>query len=160
MADNIFHISEVVSMGIEKEKKRRDFYAQVAERFKEEDMRKLFISLRDWEEVHIKKFGEIKAKIVEPETAESFPGEAMAYMQSLVAEKLYNDASPATFSQNVKDMLSAIDYGMQFEKDAILFFGELARFVPDYSKGIIEELVEEERKHLIFLSKLRERYVK
>jgi rubrerythrin len=157
---NIFHISEVVELGIEKEKRRRDFYAMVAEKFKDADMHSLFTMLKDWEEVHIRRFTEIKDKIVEPGTAESFPGEAGEYMRSLVSDRLYKEVSPEYFSEMVTSDISAIDYGMQFEKDAILFFSELSRFTPDYSKNIIEELVEEERKHLLFLSKLREKYSK
>jgi rubrerythrin len=157
---NIFHIAEVVELGIEKEKKRRDFYALVAVRFKDQQLQKLFNTLKEWEEVHIKRFTEIKNGIVEPGTSESFPGEAEEYMRSLVSERLYNEVSPDSFEKMVTSDISAIDYGMQFEKDAILFFSELARFTPDYGKDIIEELVEEERKHLLFLSKLREKYSK
>jgi rubrerythrin len=155
---NIFHIVEVVEIGIEKEKKRRDFYSKVAENFADQEMHKLFTMLRDWEEVHIKRFTEIKESIVEPGSTESFPGEAFEYMRSLVGDRFYDEVKPASFSSKVTDSLAAIDYAMMFEKDAILFFGELARFTPDYSRGIISELVEEERKHLLFLSKLREKY--
>ena len=53
---NIFHVSEVVGLGIEKEIKRRDFYAEVARQFPQPELRELFEKLRDWEETHIKKF--------------------------------------------------------------------------------------------------------
>jgi rubrerythrin len=53
---NVFNAAEIIDMGIEKEKKRRDFYALVAESFSDEEIKGLFTKLRDWEETHIEKF--------------------------------------------------------------------------------------------------------
>ena len=156
----IFHIAEVLDLGIEKEKKRRDFYALVAERFQEKDMKELFTQLRDWEETHIKKFSQLRTNISEPSTAEAFPGQLKEYMDVLVNEKLYGEISPSLFATKVTSALTAIDYSMGFEKDAILFFSGLLSVVPSYNRDIVEELVEEEKRHLVFLSALRKKYVK
>lgn len=118
---NIFHISEIVDMGIEKEKKRRDFYAAAAAAFKQIDTKKLFLELRDWEQAHIEKFTMIRETLNEQETPESYPGELSAYMQALVEERLYQEVSAANFKKNVKSPVDAAIYGMGFEKDAILF---------------------------------------
>ena len=57
--------------------------------------------------------------------AESYPGEMQAYMDSLVDDKLYGAVSPESFAENVKTPTEAINYGIGFEKDAILLFMEL-----------------------------------
>jgi rubrerythrin len=57
---NIFNAAEVVNLGIEKERKRRDFYGLVAGRFHSEDRKELFIKLKRWEDEHIHRFTEIK----------------------------------------------------------------------------------------------------
>ncbi len=155
---NLFHIAEVLDMGIDKEKKRRDFYAKVADNFKDKEIRNLFMQLRDWEKAHVAKFTQIRNEMSDVETPESFPGELEQYMNSLVDEKLYRDVSAELFSSKISSPLNAIDYGLQFERDAILFFSELWRYVPDYSKQIVEELIGEERKHVVFLAALREKY--
>ncbi|MFH0826267.1 MAG: ferritin family protein [Candidatus Omnitrophota bacterium] len=152
---NIFHISEVVDMGIEKEKKRRDFYDLVARSFQDEAAKKLFLRLRDWEVAHIKKFTEIKESLGEEESAESYPGELSAYMRSLVDDKLYNQVTPQEFSQNVKTVLDAIQYGLGFEKDAILFFSELKSYASDTHKEVIQQLIDEEKQHIIYLINLK-----
>ena len=73
---NVFNAAEAIDMGIEKERKRRDFYGYAAQNFKEKDMVELFSHLRDWEDTHIKKFtaryGGDKLTPVSPETG-SFP---------------------------------------------------------------------------------------
>ena len=49
---------------------------------------------------------------------------------------------------------------MGFEKDAILFFNELLRYMTPHHKEKVQELIEEEKKHLIFLSELKQKYAK
>lgn len=154
---NAFYLIEVVDMGIEKEKARRDFYGLVSKNFAEKEIKDLFIRLRDWEEAHIEKFTEIKNTLKESETTESYPGELKAYIKALVDDKLYKDVSASEFSKNIKTPLSAIFYGMGFEKDAIIFFSELARYVNSADKDVIEKLIDEERKHIVYLNELKEK---
>ena len=152
---NVFNISEIVEMGIEKEKKRRDFYAMVAEYFKDKDMKELFLKLKNWEDEHIKKFSEIRESIKEPKETEAYEGEMGAYMQALVDDKLYSRILPANFSKNVKTPMDAISYGIGFEKDAILFFNELVKYTADSRKEIVGKLIDEEKKHIVYLALLR-----
>jgi len=154
---NTFSISEIVEMGIEKEKKRRDFYAMVSESFKEKDMKDLFSKLKNWEEEHIKKFSEIRDSIKELKETETYEGELSAYMRALVDDKLYSRVLPANFSKNVKSPLDAISYGIDFEKDAILFFNEIVRYTVDSRKDIVQKLVDEEKQHIVYLALLRQK---
>ena len=156
--ENIFKVSEVVDIGIEKEKQRRDFYGAVADHFEDEDMKSLFRRLRDWEETHIKKFTSIREDLKETKPVESYEGELDAYMKALVNDKLYQQVSPDSFSSNVKTPLQAIDYGIEFEKDAILLFTELAHFIKSDKKDVLMQLIEEERQHLMYFNKLRKKF--
>lgn len=155
---NIFNAAEVVDMGIEKERKRRDFYGYAALKFKEKDMVELFSRLRDWEEAHIKKFSEIRATLEESETTESYPGELVTYIKATVDDILYKKVSAEWFSKNVKAPLTAINYGIGFEKDAILFFNELLKYMTPHHKEKVQELINEEKKHLIYLTELNKKY--
>ena len=71
---------------------------------------------------------------------------------------LYQQVSPQWFSENVKRPLAAIQYGIGFEKDAILFFNELLIYMMPKDLEKIEELIGEEKKHLIYLSELKKKY--
>lgn len=152
---NVFNTAEVIDMGIEKEKKRRDFYGLVATKFKQKDMKDLFTRLRDWEVTHIKKFMEIRSSVEESEIVESYQGEFEAYMKAMVDDMLYKQVSPKLFSKNVKTPLAAIQYGLGFEKDAILFFVELLKYMLPYHVEKIQDLIDEEKKHIIYLTELR-----
>jgi len=76
-------------------------------------------------------------------------------MTALIDGKLYSEVSPAEFSKNVKDKLLAIQYGIGFEKDAILFFREVLPFMGSANKGAVEKLIDEEKKHIVYLIELR-----
>lgn len=157
---NIFNVAEVIDMGIEKERKRRDFYALVAGKFKEKQMKDLFTKLRDWEDTHIQKFTDIRKSVEESEIQESYQGEFAAYIKATVDDMLYDQISAESFSKNVKTPVSAIQYGIGFEKDAILFFNELLRYMTPTHKEKVGLLIEEEKKHLVYLTELKAKELK
>lgn len=152
----ILQPAEIVEIGIEKEKKRRDFYAIAADTFKDnKELADLFGRLRDWEEAHIVKFQEIRDMISKAQYTESYAGETEAYMQALVQSDLYSDITPERFGDIVKTPADALDMGIRFEKDAILFFNGLDRFVSDDVKDITRQLIEEEQQHMLYLFNLK-----
>ena len=155
---NLFNVAEVVDMGIEKEKRRRDFYGLVAEKFQEKDIRGIFSKLRDWEEEHIKKFTEIRSNLLVEETKERYPGELIGYIKALVDDKLYKELTPEDFSVEISAPISAIEIGMEFEKDAVLFFNELLQYVGEGKRDAIKTLIEEEKQHLLYLFQLKSNY--
>jgi rubrerythrin len=156
---NVLKVADVIDLGIEKEIARRDFYKRVAETFDDEELQNLFSRLRDWEETHIKKFTAVRGKLDTVQLAESYPGELNSYMDALVNEKLYEDVSAEAFAENVSDPLTAVNTGIQFEKDAILFFMELIPHVQGDDKSLIEELIAEERKHILYLIGLKRKFI-
>jgi rubrerythrin len=153
---DILQPAEIVEIGIEKEKKRRDFYALAAERFKgTAELGELFARLRDWEVEHIRKFEEIRDGVKKAQYTESYPGETEAYMDALVDGDLYAKITPEKFGEIVKTPADALEKGIGFEKDAILFFGQLARFVDPASREVVDRLVKEEQQHMLYLFNMK-----
>lgn len=153
---NILQPADIVDIGIEKEKKRRDFYGLAAEQFKDNaELAELFGKLRDWEEEHITRFEEIRKSVQGGNYAEEYPGEIEAYMQALVDSELYKDITPEGFASLVKTPGEALDMGIRFEKDAILFFNGLSRFVDERMQEVTKKLVAEEQDHMVYLHKMK-----
>lgn len=153
---SILNPSDIVDIGIEKEKKRRDFYALAAEHFKDNnDLSELFIKLRDWEEDHIRRFKEIRSEVSGGGQAEDYPGEMEDYMNALVQSDLYDDINPDDFARSINTPAEALDRGMTFEKDAILFFSGLSRFLDEKGQKIVKKLIQEEREHLLYLFNMK-----
>jgi rubrerythrin len=154
----ILQPSDIVEIGIEKEKKRRDFYAIAAKQFGDNaELAALFGKLRDWEETHIRKFEKIRDTVAGGSYAESYPGEIEEYMQAVVDDDLYKDLSPESFSASVKTPAQALDRGIGFEKDAILFFGGLSNFLDKKSKEVVDELIAEEQMHMVQLFEMKKK---
>ena len=151
----LFNAAEIADIGIEKEKKRKEFYARVADKFEDKDVKDIFTKLRDWEDMHIKKFTELKSKISQPTATDSYVGEAADYIKSLMDDTLYNEVSPEQFAKKVTTPISAVQYGIGFEKDAILFFNEFMAVVSENDKKIIKKLINEEKEHIVYLSNLK-----
>jgi len=151
----LFNAAEIADIGIEKEKKRKEFYGRVAEKFSDKDIKELFTKLRDWEDKHIKKFTEIREKVSQSEATDSYPGEMNDYIKSLMDDTLYKEVSPEEFSKKVTTPISAVQYGIGFEKDAILFFNEFLNLISESDKKIIKQLIDEEKDHIVYLSNLK-----
>jgi rubrerythrin len=151
---NVFDMVEMVNIGIEKEKKRRDFYDKVSNLFDDKNVTDLFRRLRDWEEEHISKFETIKDAIRESSSSNSYPEELTGYTQALLDDTLYEKLSLGEFAKRIETPLSAIRYAIEFEKDAILFFSEFIPYLRNDDRAVIETLIDEEKKHIVFLSNL------
>ncbi len=156
--ENIFNPAELVEIGIEKEKKRRDFYAAAAEAAETDELKSLFRKLSAWEEEHIRRFSEIRGMVEDHPAPESYPGEMGDYMRALVSDRLYSGYDPAEWSRDLKDPRRALQKGIGFEKDAILFFQELAPFLSGPGREIVGLLIKEEKDHLVYLSRLAGRF--
>ena len=150
--------SDIVDIGIEKEIKRRDFYALAADHFAEKpELAELFGKLRDWEEGHIKKFERIREDVKGGNYAESYPGEIHEYMAAVVNSDLYENLDAESFALAIKTPEEALEAGIGFEKDAILFFGGLANFVDPKAREVIQELITEEQQHMLQLFEMKKK---
>lgn len=158
---NILQPADIVDIGIEKEKKRRDFYALASEKFKgNKELADLFTRLRDWEVEHIRKFEQIREGVRKARYTESYEGEIEAYMDALVDNDLYRAITPERFADLVKTPVDALDRGIGFEKDAILFFSQLARFIDAKSGEVVDTLIKEERQHIVYLFSMKKEIAK
>ena len=152
----VFKIEDVMNMGIEKERKRYEFYKKLTGLYQDEKLIKLFSDLATWEEEHVSRFIEIKSTLEkEQESRESYAGELGSYIEAYLDDKLYYDIESEEFSQKVKDPDDALTIAMHFEKDAIIFFTELFNLVDDIHKPTIKTLINEEKQHLLYLYNMR-----
>lgn len=153
---NIFSASEVVEMGIEIEKNGRDFYNGVSRLSKNPKAAELFEFLAGEEEGHIKKFKDILLEVKKYEPSEAYTGEYFAYIRSLSEEHVFTKKNKgARIAKDVKDDSEAIELGIGFEKDSILFYEGMKKVVLEAEQKIIDRLLKEEETHLRRLSELK-----
>lgn len=152
----IFSGSEIAEMAVDIEKNGRDFYNKVAEFLKDKNTKKIFKYLAGQEEKHIKVFENILSKVKKYEPIEAYTDEYYRYIKALSEEHIFTKKKKGKeAAKAVRDGKQAVELGLSFERDSILFYYEMKNFVPKSEHGILENLMKEERRHVEKLSLLR-----
>ncbi len=114
------------------------YYKDLAEKVSGE-VRKLFENLADQERDHSRRFQEILGRY--EEDFEVSP-EVLGYLQALAETSIF----PKLVEKPPEDLKEAVRLAIEVEKDSVLFYSEILNYVPE--KKAVEEIVEEEKKHL------------
>lgn len=146
-----FSIREVVEQAVRTERLGYEFYTSMAGRFAEnEGLKKLFETLAGKELVHEKTFLELKSMIgdEEPEKWD----EISEYMRAIVQSEFFLGREKALPSLvHVKSAEDAVKFAMGFEKETLLHFHGLRDAVKE--KDMVDEIINEERSHIMWLAK-------
>ena len=153
---NIFAGNEIVELGIQIEKNGRDFYNTLTKQSKNPKAIEIFKFLAGEEEKHIKVFQTILEKTEKYESPESYPGEYFAYMNALASEYVFTQKGKGeAIAKQIKADKEAVDLGIGFEKDSIIFYEGMKKVVPPYDLKIVDNLIAQEQDHLIKLLELK-----
>jgi rubrerythrin len=153
---NIFAGSEIVEIGIQIEKNGRDFYNTLEKKSKNQKASEIFKYLAGEEEKHIKVFQEILNKTEKYEPSGLDAGEYFAYMNALASEYVFTkEKKGEQIAKNIKSDKEAVNMGIGFEKDSIIFYEGMKKAVPEYDVKIIDALIIQEQDHLKKLSYLK-----
>lgn len=153
---NIFAGSEIVEIGIQIEKNGRDFYNLLTRKSKNPKAADIFRYLAKEEEKHIAVFQNILDSVEKYEPAESYPGEYFAYMNALASEYVFTQKNKGEeIAKTIRTDKEAVDLGIGFEKDSIIFYEGMKKVVPTSDLKVVEELIAQEQNHLRALTDLK-----
>jgi rubrerythrin len=153
---NIFAGSEIVEIGIQIEKNGRDFYNIMANQSENLKAKELYKYLEGEEKKHIAAFQRILDSVQKYEPPEAYPGEYFAYMNALASEHVFTQKNKGSeIARNTKSDKEAVELGIGFEKDSIIFYEGMKRVVSPKDHKIIEELILQEQGHLKTLSEMK-----
>jgi len=153
---NIFAGSEIIEIGIQIEKNGRDFYNTLEKKSKNQKASEIFEYLAGEEEKHIKVFQEILNKTEKYEPSGLDADEYFAYMDALASEYVFIQKDKGEqIAKTVKSDKEAVNMGIGFEKDSIIFYEGMKKAVPEYDLKILDELIMQEQGHLRILSDLK-----
>lgn len=153
---NIFAGSEIVELGIQIEKNGKDFYSTLVKQSKNQKAKETFKYLAGEEEKHIATFQKILDSVHKYEPPETYPGEYFAYMNALASDYVFTQKEKGEeVAKRARSDKEAIDLGIGFEKDSILFYEGMRKVVPPYDHKIVDELIGQEQDHLRQLSDLK-----
>ncbi len=153
---DVFDVGELMQFAVRIEENGEKFYRHVAEKAAEQNVRSVFTYLADAEVVHKKTFSDMVSQVRTSEPVESYPGEYLAYLRAFVDGVLFNEDEMNAQMGGVVDAVSAVDFGIRKELQSIQYYGEMKKFVPKTQHDVLERVINEERKHFVELSELRE----
>ncbi len=125
----------------------------MSERFeKDEKLKELFETLAFKEQTHEKIFSELKGK-VKDEKPENWE-EVSQYLRAIVESEFFLGKDKSLPSlEHVKTTTDVLNFAIGFEKETLLYFYGIRDTIKE--KGVIDEIINEERSHMVQLSELR-----
>ena len=152
----VFTASDIVEVAIRIEENGVNFYKFAEQIAKQEDAKKLFVQLAQAEVAHKKTFEKLFAGMEKSNPPESYEGEFSAYLHSYVDNNLiFTKEIMDQKLSKVTDTNSALDFAIQRELDSILYYHEIKKLVPAAQHEDIEKIIEEERKHFLYLTAMK-----
>jgi len=150
---SLFAASDVLQFAVRMEENGGLFYRKAAELSDKSEAKKLFEYLASEEAEHKKTFEKFLSKVTLYEPTEDYPGEYLAYLHNYIDGKVF-------FTDEVSmtkaiDVASALEFAIQREMDAILYYTELKAFVNGDDQKAIDSIIDEERKHFAQLSEIK-----
>ncbi len=150
-----FSVREIVEMAVRTEKLGYEYYSEMAKRFKDEkEVYDLFNTLAQKEIIHEKKFSELKDKISEEEPDNW--QDVSEYMRAYVESAFFIGKEKSLMHmQNIQNAIGAVGYAIGFEKETLLYFYGMRDIVSE--KEIVDEIINEEKSHILWLNKFKEK---
>lgn len=152
----LFRVSEVVQMAIDEEHNGKLFYRALAECASSPVLKEAAKRLAVEEEGHERAFTALRDRLGVAAAPESYPGEYADYMSALMSGKSFpSEAEAVKLAQQAGGDVQAVATALLFEKNTLLFLTEMKGLVPERDRAIVDELIDEERRHLVDLSNIR-----
>jgi len=160
MARNVTS-NEVFEMALQIEQMGYDFYKTMAHNATNMQLREGYNQLAAQEKKHLDSFEQLRNLIEKIDTNRLDNWEEVSlYFKALIDTKVL-PTSPGSNSlvPELKDEIGAIQISISFEKDTILFLQEIARWVTPEDKNSIEQLIAEEKNHILKLLQMKKEII-
>ena len=153
-----FSILEAVEVALMMEEEGIRFYTLAEQKTGDPEMKKLFSLLKDKEHLHIEAFrrlyGELSARASDPDAELWLLDEQVfAYFRAAVDSTVFpTKGSADTAIAGLHGATDILRFALRLEKDSILFYHEVLANAPwPEAKELIEKVIAEERRHVVFI---------
>lgn len=153
----LFSGSELLEVALGIEKNGAAFYQALADKTKHKDAKAIYDYLAGEEKKHLNTFQSMLDSVGKYQPPESYPGEYVLYLKSLVDNTVFTDPAAAQEkAEKAPSEIEALDIGIQAEKDSILFYVEMQNLVGPPARKVVSGIIDEEKGHLRQLSELKQ----
>lgn len=145
-----YSLVEIIEQAVQTEKLGHELYSRMAERFaKEQKLKVLFETLAARELAHKKTFSDLKGRIGDQKIEN--PEEVSNFLRAVVESEFFLGSHKSLPSlEHLQSVDDAVKFASGFEKETLLYFLGLRDIVKD--KGVIDEIIMEEKRHIAWLN--------
>lgn len=152
---SIFNAKEIFEFAIKIEENGEKFYKKMADKFDDEEVKKLFINLASAELEHKKIFQNMTSVLGDFKPPEEYKEDFYSYMDAYTSNLIFSFDDFEKEISKIEDLESAFSYAIDIEMNSILYYQEIKNLVTQDQHGIIDKITDEERKHFVTLSERR-----
>lgn len=147
---------ELAEVAMNIEKNGMAFYTALAAKAEGEEAKEIFAFMAGEESTHYLTFENLAQKMAAYGVPEPFEDEFRDYMQELVDSNVFSkDIDVGALAAGLTNPVEAINLALDFEKDSVIFFLQFRLVVPEEEKFMVEELINEENRHINRLLMMR-----
>jgi rubrerythrin len=150
----LFYLHEIFNFAVEREEDAIRFYKDFGDRTDDPEMKELFMTLVREESRHREFFlgqSETVSKKQSPGVSED--DEYALYIKEMISSDREKSADPSGLDPS--DRKAVLDFGIEREKDSILFYHGLKTFVEKDALPALDKIIQEEGRHITLLSGMR-----
>lgn len=152
---NIFDVTEIYQFAIQIEENGEKFYRAMVEKFDDPKVKSLFETLAEEEVYHENVFKEMLAKIEDYNPRESYPGEYFDYLHAYADNLVFTLDKIDEGISGVNTVDEALQFAIGKELDTILYYHEMRNVVPEHQQKLVDDIIDEERKHVVQLTEMK-----
>lgn len=155
MAD-LFSAAELIEVAIREEHTGATFYRALAEKTESAELKEFALQTAQMEVDHEAKFTALLDRLGVYKPAESYSGEYESYVSYLIEGRIFPMGEDAVeMATRMANDAEAVDQAMAMERNTLLFYGEMMKFVPESEHPLLEDIMDEERQHVTDFAKYR-----
>ncbi len=155
--ENIFSPQEILRIAVNVEKNGKNLYETLENKAKSESLKATWKYMKEQEEGHRQTFQTMLDSVKDYIVYEFSPGEYEAYLRAIASEYIFTqELIEKKAKEGFSSDLEAVDFGIYIEKESILTYSALRKYVLTAKQSIIEKVIDEEKKHLADLVMLKE----
>jgi rubrerythrin len=150
---------DILNFAIEIERNGYEFYTETAKKFKDLKTVKLFHYLAEQELRHERCFKQMKRKSPTFTPTETLEAAYEIYKQEFLATYMFSDSAQTQGRiKLVASVEEAVNLAVGFEKDTVVLYSSIKKYIDEENKKLIDEVIDEELGHIVRLLELKKDY--
>jgi len=149
--------AEIFQIAMELEEAGRVFYETLAEASEDHDLVDLCRNLAVQETNHYKKFKNMSEELVRRPASRPLTWDELHFAQILIEERVLSDPEAARDAAGSGDVSGILETAIRLEKDSVLFYNELLDEVDEKDARAVQEIIDEEKRHVRALVEAKKR---